>query len=121
MAKGIDIESMSAATLAGGAVIEALDYELQRAFDNIVDPNTSETGTRVVNLQIKIKPKDRGKAEVSFIAKSVLQPAKAVETEVYIFDQKGKAVASEYVRPEEPKQHPLPTGVTHISAAGGKE
>lgn len=115
------IEGLSSGTLAGGAVIEALDYELQRALDNIIDPNTKAEAVRTVTLQIKIKPNDaRSKAAVSFIAKSTLQPAQAVDTDVYIFDQKGHAVATEAAAPELPKQRELP-GVTRIAAAGGSK
>lgn len=114
-----ELEGLSAGTLAGGAVVEALDYELQRALDNIVDPNTKAEAARTVTLQIKIKPNEsRNKASVSFIAKSTLQPAQAVDTDIYIFDQKGHAVASEAQAPDAPKQGDLP-GVTRITAAGG--
>lgn len=101
-------ENLSIATIAGGAVIEALDHEFGRAFDNIVDPNTKPDGVRTLTLQVKIKPdKNRSKAVVSFIAKATLQPAEAVETDVYITDKRGTAVVAEYMPPV---QHELPVG-----------
>lgn len=113
------LDTLSAGNIAGGAVIEALDYELQRALDNIIDPNTKAKAARTVTLQIKLMPNDeRNKATVSFIAKAALQPAQAVETDVYIFDQKGHAIASEAIAPDMPKQADLP-GVTRIAAVGG--
>ena len=115
------IEKLSAGSIAGGAVVEALDYEIQRALDNIIDPNTPAKGARTVTLQIKFVPEpDRCEAKVTFIAKSNLQPAEAVDTRVFIHDQKGHAIASEYIKPEPPAQHPLPVGVTSIAAAGGR-
>lgn len=111
-----DIEKMSIATIAAGAVIEALDYELQRVFDNVIDPNTKADATRKVTLTISIKPDaNRDMAAVSFIAKSTLQPADAVAARVAIYDSRGTAEVTEYVK-EIPSQHTLP-GVTDINEA----
>lgn len=116
------IEKLSASSIAGGAVIESLDYEVQRALDNIIDPNTPAKGARTVTLTIKIMPEEgRDEAKITFVAKSTLQPAAAVETRLFIHDQKGVAVASEYVKPEPQKQAALPANVSKIAAAGGSE
>jgi len=116
------LDKLSIAGIADGAAVEALDYELQRALDNIVDPNTPAKGARTVTLTVKIMPEaNRDEAKVTFTAKSVLQPAAAVETRLFIHDQKGVAVASEYVKPEPQKQAKLPENVHKIAAAGGTE
>ena len=79
------IEKLSSGTIAGGAVISALNAELQRAFDNIVDPNTPPDKARTVVLTIKIEPnKDRDEATVSFVTTSKLPPPTAIEVEVSV-------------------------------------
>jgi len=121
VAKEIMTEDLSIATIAGGAVIEALDYEFQRVFDNIVDPNTKAESARTLTLQVKIKPdKSRSKATITFLAKAGLQPAEAVESDVYITDKRGKAVV---VESQPPVQHELPVGdnVSPFVANGEKE
>jgi len=116
------IEKLSASSIADGAVVEALDYEIQRALDNIIDPNTPAKGARTVTLTIKLMPEEsRDEAKITFVAKSTLQPAAAVETRLFIRDQKGVAVASEYVKPEPQKQAKLPENVHKIAAAAGGE
>ena len=90
------IERLSSGTIAGGAVIDALNAELQKAFDNIIDPNTEAKRARTVTLTIKIEPNDiRSEALVTFTATSKLCPTQAVAVEVSIRDQKGEAIVSE--------------------------
>lgn len=114
-------DKLSISTIASGAVIEALDYEFQRVFDNIIDPNTKADGVRTLTLQVKIKPdKSRSKATVSFVAKAGLQPSEAVEADVYITDRRGKATVVESMPPV---QHELPVGgnVSPFAQTGTKE
>lgn len=44
--------------LAQGAIQEKLDYELQKIFDNIHDPNTEATDKRTVTIKLDFKPDD---------------------------------------------------------------
>ena len=44
--------------LAQGAIQEKLDYELNKIFDNIHDPNTEPTDKRTVTIKLDFKPDD---------------------------------------------------------------
>ncbi len=44
--------------LAQGAIQEKLDYELNKVFDNIHDPNTEPTDKRTVTIKLDFKPDD---------------------------------------------------------------
>lgn len=44
--------------LANGAIQEKLDYELNKIFDNIHDPNTEATDKRTVTIKLDFKPDD---------------------------------------------------------------
>lgn len=113
-----DLERITLSSLHGGAVIEAVDYEIANVLSNILDPNTAATKERVVTLKLKIKPgKERNIASVSFQASSTLVPAEALETSIIIDrDQHGKPAAFE-LAPKEPQSLSL----LPISYAGGGE
>lgn len=83
--------------LAGGAVGERLNIELQRAAENIMDPNTDWKKARKVQLTITLNPdENRDIALVSIDAKTTLAPARGVATKLVIGkDNAGKAVAAE--------------------------
>lgn len=44
--------------LANGAIQEKLDYELQKIFNNIHDPNTKATNKRTVTIKLDFVPDD---------------------------------------------------------------
>ncbi len=44
--------------LAQGAIQEKLDYELNKIFENIHDPNTEATDKRTVTIKLDFKPDD---------------------------------------------------------------
>lgn len=61
-----------------GAMIEAFDIEFRKALENIADLNTPATSSRVVTLQLVLKPhSDRITIETEFKATSKLA---AIET-----------------------------------------
>lgn len=109
-------EKVSLASLYGGAVIEAVDHEIQNVLTNIQDVNTSPGATRSVSLQIKIKPnKERNIASLTFQASSKLAPAEALESSIIIDrDQAGRAVAFELS-----ESNPYNQGVLPIFGATG--
>jgi hypothetical protein len=108
-------DPITLATLYGGAVVEAVDHELQNALANIVDPNTSLTKARTVTLTITLKPnKERNLTTLSFVAKSALAPAEALESSVLIErDKSGKPVGFELSN-----NNPYNQGVLPIFAEG---
>jgi len=96
-------------TLCGGGAVEALHFEVQRALDNIADPNTEAKKTREVTLKIKIKPNDaRNMATVMVQTSSKLIPAAPLETAIIIDMDGNKAVAAELYGGENPGQLTLP-------------
>jgi len=87
---------LSLDTLARGAAVEAVNEELARIVENIVDPNTPAKTVRSVTLTIKVKPNEqRNMGEVSIQAKSTLAPVEAVETSFMLERQGGKHKALE--------------------------
>lgn len=90
-------EKVTLASLANGAAVEAFDYELERALENILDPNTKPTVVREVTLKVKIKPsEDRALASVEFGASSKMAPVKTLGTRFFIGNREGKPIATEH-------------------------
>lgn len=86
-------------TLAGGALKERLNSELEKVLENISDPNTKDTKVRKLNISISFKPsEERDLAEVSIETKSLLAPAMPSKTKILIDRdlQSGKIHASEF-------------------------
>ena len=58
--------------LANGAIQEKLDYELQKIFNNIHDPNTKATDKRTITIKLDFVPDDNRQTvnvESSFTSK----------------------------------------------------
>lgn len=111
---GKELGKITLGTLYGGAVVEAVDYEIANVLSNILDPNTAATKERVVTLKLKIKPgKERNIASISFQASSTLVPAEALETSIIIDrDTQGTPVAFELSsRDSEPRMGVLPINI----------
>ena len=97
-------------TLYNGGAIERIRGELQRALDNIADPNTEAKKPRKVKLEVTIKPNEhRNMAELIVSTSCTLQPAAPLETSIIIDkDISGKAVAAELANGENLGQMALP-------------
>lgn len=96
-------------TLCGGGAVEAFHFEVQRALDNIADPNTEAKKLREVTLKIKIKPNEaRNMAEIMVQTSSKLVPAAPLETSIIIDKDGNKTVAAELYGGENPGQMTLP-------------
>ena len=91
---GVDVDVN---TLAGGALLERLNIELQRMAENIADPNTKADAVRSVTIEIKVKPDETRSIAVSEInVKSKLAPSKGIPTKFIVDrDNSGKAVIAE--------------------------
>jgi hypothetical protein len=83
--------------LAGGAVSEKFNRELQKVLNNIADPNTDAGKVRTIELKIKLKADEKRdviNATVSAVSK--LAPAKEVETKIMLGrDNAGRVVGAE--------------------------
>ncbi|MFJ7971291.1 replication terminator protein [Psychrobacillus sp. NPDC096389] len=72
-------------SFASGALAEKVNIELQKALDNIADPNTDHKKARKVAVTITLKANEkRNLANVIIDTKSTLVPAVGVETELII-------------------------------------
>ena len=103
------MENFSITTLKGGAVIEALDAEIDRVLDNIVDPNTDPDKARAITLTIRFKPnKERTACVISAQAKSTLAADSAIETAAMVGRDGKRGVARELspIQPELPVDTP---------------
>lgn len=111
-------QPITLATLLGGAIVEAVDYEINNVLSNIQDPNTSSGAARTVTLSLKIKPnKERNIAQVTFQAASKLAPAEALETSILIDrNNAGQAVGFELASENQYDQ-----GILPIFAHGGEK
>ena len=71
--------------MARGAFIERADYEMKRALDNILDPNTKATAKRKIAINISLTPDDNRKnIAVSVETKSNLAPTTPTTTSLYV-------------------------------------
>ena len=99
--------TLRAESMAGGALLEALDYALEETLANVLDPNTDAKKPRKITATITIKPDaNRDMGALSFEVKTGLASPTPVETSIIIDRDKasGKAVGAELRRDENPLQ-----------------
>lgn len=91
-------ETLSLTNMKDGAVIEAVDVEIQRVLDNIVDPNSEPDAKRTVTLTITFKP-NRERSQVGIVAqaRSSLAPDISIAAMALIGVEGGHGVANEVV------------------------
>lgn len=108
---------ISLTTLDGGAVIAQADHELQKIWDNVMDPNTS-AAVRTLTIKVKIKP-DAKKREICAIIASVskgLAPLVPVESSAIVGMGRQGAEASELITAQQ--DLPFPGNVKPIKQGG---
>lgn len=67
-----ELSAININTINEGAVVEGFEIEFRKALENIADPNTVATATRIVRLELILKPhSDRVviETELKFITK----------------------------------------------------
>lgn len=78
-------EKVTLDNLGAGAAAQLFAVELQRALDDILDPNTDPKAVRKVQLTVTIKPAtDRSLAKVGIQATSSLGKALPFETQFFM-------------------------------------
>ena len=94
-------EKLTIVSLASGAAIEAVDDEIRRVIENILDPNCDPAKRRTVTLELVFAPtKDnRNLFGVSIQAKSKIVPPNAVITTAYADHDAAGAVCASELRP----------------------
>lgn len=110
--------TLRAETMAGGAFLEAVDYALEKALANVLDPNTDAKKPRKITATITIRPDaNRDMGNLSFEVKESLAAPVPVETSIIIDrDRKsGKAVGAELRKGENPSQHQLMDAVSDLA------
>ncbi len=87
------------AAFAGGAVSERIQDAIQKVYENIADPNTEVDKARKLTIELIFKPSktDREMVDVQVVAKTTLQPRKAINSTMVIAkDGNGKVMAQEW-------------------------
>ncbi len=79
-------EELTLATLCDGAVNEKVNRALQKAFGNILDPNTDPKKKREVTLKLTLAPNvdDREDVAVEAIVSTKLAPEMGLKTQFYL-------------------------------------
>ena len=95
---------LTLANMAGGAVLERFNIEMQKVITNIADPNTDPKKKRSVTIKVTVSPNEqRNMAVLDIETKPVLVPAMPVNTSIVIDrDKKGNVVAAELL-----SNHPM--------------
>lgn len=87
------------AAFAGGAVSERIQDAIQKVYENIADPNTELDKDRKLTIELIFKPSktDREMVDVKVVAKTTLQPRKAINSTMVIAkDNNGDVIAQEW-------------------------
>ncbi|MFC4768712.1 replication terminator protein [Effusibacillus consociatus] len=82
---------------ADGAVAERFNLELKKVLENIADPNTDPKKARKITLTVTVKADEkRDIANVSIQTKTVVAPAREIETKIVMdYDNTGSVVGAE--------------------------
>jgi hypothetical protein len=101
----MDENRTSIVQMARGAIMERIDYEMQKIIDNILDPNTKSTAKRKLQLVVEFQPDDnRQTIAVSSTVKSALCPTNPVSTALFISGEDGDGVIAVEMVPNIPGQ-----------------
>lgn len=91
------MESMSLKSLGQGAAVELFDVEMQKALENIVDPNTDPKKARTITLKVTMKPdEEREYASITVQVSSTLASIKPYATHCFIGKDRHGVVATEH-------------------------
>jgi protoporphyrinogen oxidase len=93
-------EGFNIANIAGGALVEQVDAEIQEVLKNIADPNTDWEKKRKIQINVVFEPDHhRDTSEVTFEVKAVLAPQLRQTTRIaFESNSKGKMIAEELIK-----------------------
>ena len=84
------LDKKSILEMSMGAILERVDYEMGKAMDNILDPNTKATAKRKVTVTLTFTPDDdRSIIGVDVVVKSALAPTNPAVTSLYLMGEDG--------------------------------
>jgi len=94
------MDLMSISNLARGGVVEQLDCEMKKVFENIMDPNTLATKKRKMTITVTFEPNvNRDEAGMQIDTKLLLAPTNSITTQIYMGkDKSGNVVAAEVTK-----------------------
>ena len=79
------MDSKSILEMSRGAIMERVDYEMNKVIDNILDPNTAAAKKRKLTITLELLPDDeRQQIVVSTTAKSTLVPTTPIFTSLFV-------------------------------------
>lgn len=92
--------NLSVANIADGALIEQMNFEVQKVLNNIIDPNTDATKKRKVTVSLTFVPSsdDRNMADIVFETKSTLVPIRAGKTRIAFEKTNDDAIVADELR-----------------------
>ena len=108
-----EFDRKSILEMSMGAIMERVDYEMERVINNILDPNTKATAKRKINITLELVPDaKRQVVTVLTTAKSVLCPTEPITTSLCITSKAstGEMVVAE-MTPQIPGQMDFGGGV----------
>lgn len=100
------LDKTSILEMSMGAILERVDYEMEKVLQNVLDPNTKATGKRKITVSLELVPSaDRKTITVNTTAKSTLCPTEPITTSLCITTQPstGEMVVAELM-PQIPGQ-----------------
>lgn len=81
------LKSDSLLEMARGAIIERVDHEAMKVYENIKDPNTDPGKTRKITVELKFTADDdRESVKMSISVKSALAPTEPLGTRLYMVE-----------------------------------
>jgi len=100
------MDPLNLSNLQNGAVIERVDWELQKIARNIADPNTDPKKARTLTLKLKIVPDEtREISDIEISVASTTVPMKPLKTRMYMDeDGSGNYQMQELVKNQMPGQ-----------------
>ena len=102
----MNMDAKSILEMSQGAILERVNYEMQRVIDNILDVNTKPDAKRKLTVTLVLTPSsDRKTITVQTTAKSTLVATDAITTGLFITNNpsSGEMVVAEMV-PQIPGQ-----------------
>lgn len=104
-----EYESKSILEMARGAILERVDFEMDRVLKNIQDPNTNPNAKRKLTVTLELIPAaDRKTIIVKATAKSALVPTEPVVTSLALGGVPGTGEAAIFeMTPQVPGQYSL--------------
>ncbi|MEG1578417.1 MAG: hypothetical protein RR336_06605 [Oscillospiraceae bacterium] len=104
-----EFDRKSILEMSMGSILERVDYEMGKAIDNILDPNTKATARRKISISLELVPSaDRKTIIVQSTAKFTPVPTDPVTTSLFITTKPstGEMVVAEMV-PQVPGQYSM--------------